>query len=37
MRRLLPVLVLLLAMLAAPAEAAKLRIAMIPKGTTHFF
>ena len=37
MRRLLPVLVLLLAMLAAPAEAAKLRIAMIPKGTTHVF
>jgi len=40
MRRLLPVLVLLLATLAtlaAPAEAAKLRIAMIPKGTTHVF
>ena len=37
MRRLVPVLILSLAMLAVPAEAAKLRIAMIPKGTTHIF
>jgi len=37
MRRLLPALILSVAMLAAPAEAAKLRIAMIPKGTTHVF
>lgn len=37
MLRLLPSLILSLAMLATPAEAAKLRIAMIPKGTTHVF
>lgn len=37
MHRLLPVLILSLAMLAVPAEAAKPRIAMIPKGTTHVF
>jgi ribose transport system substrate-binding protein len=37
MRRLLPVLILAVAMRAAPAAAAKPRIAMIPKGTTHVF
>jgi hypothetical protein len=37
MLRLLPAVILSLAMLATSAEAAKLRIAMIPKGTTHVF
>ena len=37
MLRLLPAVILSLAMLAAPAEAAKPRIAVIPKGTTHVF